>query len=110
MDEKAFELRYSATIWGLFNDRPLYWNPEISKNLVYLVDSDLGTLYVKEDISMEVQEILTSEYDSVLKDIDTLSISDLPNMVRIKAYERIYFKERDEHRNGVIRITIPESE
>ena len=110
MNEEEFRMKYSDTLWGLFNDRPLYWNPEISKNIVYLVDRDLGTLYVKENITMEVHEIHPSEYDGVLKDIDTLSITDLPNMVRIKAYELIYFKERDEHRNGVIKITIPEKE
>lgn len=110
MNEEEFRMRHKDTMWGLFNDRPLYWNPEISKNLVYLVDRDLGILYVKQNITMEVQEIHSSEYDSILKDIDTLSIADLPNMVRIKAYELIYFKERDEYRNGVIKITITDIE
>ena len=75
---------------------------------MYLVDRDLGTLYVKENITLEVQEIHPSEYNSVLKDIDTLTMADLPNMVRVKAYELIYFKERDEHRNGVYKINITE--
>ena len=57
---------------------------------------------------MEVQEILSSEYEQVLKDVPSLKGTDLENMVRVKAYEVIYFKERDEHRNGVIRITMPE--
>ena len=110
MNEEEILRKYTDTMWGLFNDRPLYWNPEISKNWVYLVDRDLGRLYVKQNITMEVQEIHSSEYDSILKDIDTLSIADLPNMVRVKANELIYFKQRDELRNGVIKITIPEKE
>lgn len=108
MTEKEFELRYSDTIWGLFNERPLYWNPEISKNIVYLVDRDLGKLYVKEDISMEVQEIKPSEYEKVLKDVPSFTISDLEKVIRIKTSEQIYFMERDELRNGVIKITFPE--
>ena len=86
MDEEQFRMKYSDSMWGLFNDRPLYWNPEISRNVVYLVDRDIGTLYIKKDITLEVQEILRSEYEGILKDIDTLSITDLPNMVRVKAY------------------------
>lgn len=110
MYRKGFRMLHSDSRWGLFNDRPLYWNPEIQTNIVYLVDRDLGKLYVKEDIKMEVQEILPSEYDGVLKDVNTLSITDLPNMVRIKASELIYFKARDSHRDGVIKITMTESE
>jgi len=97
-------------MWGLFNDRPLYWNPEISKNIVYLVDRNIGKLFIKEDIIMEVQEIHHSEYEQVMKDVSSLNETDLPNMIRVKAYDLIYFKERDEHRNGVIRITFQESE
>lgn len=109
MDRKQFGMIPSDSMWGLFNDRPLYWNPEIQTNIVYLVDRDLGKLYVKEDVKMEVQEVLPSEYDGILKDVNTLSITDLPNMIRIKASELIYFKVRDSNRNGVIKITMPET-
>lgn len=105
-----FKLTYEGTIWGYYANRPLYWTPEVPKNIVYIIDRNLGKLFIKEDIKMEVQEIHLSEYEKVLNDVKSLSITDLPNMIRVKANELIYFKERDKHRNGVIRITVTESE
>lgn len=110
MNEKEFSRKYSDTRFGTFNDRPLFWNPEISKSVVYLVDRDLGTLYVKKDVTMEVQEIKSSEYETILKNVDDLSRLDLPNMVRVKSYELIFFKERDSLQNGVIKIDMVDSE
>jgi len=110
INKNQFKITPKRThIWGYINDRPLFWSPEIPRNVVYLIDRNIGTFIIKQDITMEIQEILSSEYEQVLKDIPSLKSKDLENMVRVKAYEIIYFKERDKYRNGVVRITMPES-
>lgn len=100
-----FKLDYKGSIWGYYGGKPLFWTPEIPQNEVYLVSRKFGTIYIKEDPNMVVQEIHRSEYSKILEDIETLTIIDLPKMVRVKAYEVIHFKVQEELKKSVIKIT-----
>jgi len=91
LNEEQFKLTGEVNIWGYYHDVPVMWSPEVEKNSVYIINRNAGVIILKEYRCFKVSELVISEYDKILSDIDTLTLADLPLRVRVTAKETIKF-------------------
>ncbi len=103
-DNINFKYHNIGSLWGYYNDIPIYWSPAISRNEYYIFNRSIGKIVIKTDINIDVSDIEKSEYDSIIEDIPQLTKEELKNKVRIKANEVIKFKLDEEEKPNVIRL------
>lgn len=96
MDDDNFKIINRVGILGYFLDVPVIWSPEVQKESVYVLNRNVGLINVKQDSSLEILDLDVSEYGQILKDIDTLTMEELPSMVRVIAKETIKFTLRSD--------------
>lgn len=103
-----FKFQNIGSLWGYYNDMPLYWSPVISKNEYYIFNRNIGKIIIKIDINIDVSDIDESEYDSIIKNIPKFTKKDLKNHIRVKVNEVIKFKFKKENTPIIMRLKYDE--
>lgn len=83
------------SLWGTINNIPMYWTPEVPKDMFYIFKKNIGKIIVKTDAYIDISEISESDYDSIIEQIPTVTKDKLRNRIRVKAIEVIKFRTRE---------------